>query len=80
MDTDRGFFFSRFAFSFEDPCCLLIAATRILAVLKFFKSGTTLESIKVKLAKAAVDNRKVSAEVVLADKPKKELVSSLCQI
>ena len=53
------------------PCCLLMADTRTFAVLKFLKSGTTLASIKVRLAKAAVDSRKVSAEVVLADKPEK---------
>jgi hypothetical protein len=48
-----------------------MADTRTFAVLKFLKSGTTLASIKVRLAKAAVDSRKVSAEVVLADKPEK---------
>ena len=50
---------------------MLMADTRTFAVLKFLKSGTTLASIKVRLAKAAVDSRKVSAEVVLADKPEK---------
>ena len=75
METDRGiFFFSKFRLFLMSPefCYLLIAATRILAVLKFFSSGTTLESINVKFAKAAVDNRNVSAEVVFADKPEKK--------
>ncbi len=46
-----------------------MADTRILAVLYVFKSGTTLDSIKVKLARAAVESRNVSAEVVFDDKP-----------
>ena len=62
-----------------------MADTRTLAVLKFLKSGTTLASIKVRLAKAAVDSRKVSAEVVLADKPEKlkrsklVIICSICR-
>ena len=48
-----------------------MAETRTFAVLKFLKSGTTLASINVRLARAAVDNRNVSADVVLADKPEK---------
>ena len=62
-----------------------MADTRTFAVLKFLKSGTTLASIKVRLAKAAVDSRKVSAEVVLADKPEKlkrskiVIICSICR-
>ena len=46
-----------------------MAETRTFAVLKFFKSGTTLASMKVRLANAAVESKNVSAEVTLADKP-----------
>ena len=49
-----------------------MAETRTFAVLKFFKSGTTLASMKVRLANAAVESKNVSAEVVLADKPEKK--------
>ena len=48
-----------------------MAETRTFAVLKFFKSGTTLASMKVRLANAAVESKNVSAEVTLADKPAK---------
>ena len=48
-----------------------MAETRTFAVLKFFKSGTTLASMKVRLANAAVESKNVSAEVTLADKPEK---------
>ena len=52
-----------------------MAETRTFAVLKFFKSGTTLASMKVRLANAAVESKNVSAEVVLADKPEKKSFS-----
>ena len=53
-----------------------MAETRTFAVLKFFKSGTTLASMKVRLANAAVESKNVSAEVVLADKPEKIIFES----
>ena len=49
-------------------CCLRTAPTRTGTVANDFIKVTTDDSMKVRLASAAEDNRKVSAERVFSDR------------